>query len=295
LRRLGFHISCAGGLQNVVPRALARHCNALQLFTSAPSQWARREIGAEEADTFREAMRAEDVGPYFVHAIYLLNLASPQQGNWKRSVDHLTGELRRAELLGAAGVILHLGSVGEGGSRKQGVRRVARALREARERAECEVPLLLENGSGSGNTLGGQLEEIAAIRTAAEKAEPLGLALDTAHAFVAGWEVHTEEGLAGVLEEMRRTGEERALRVVHYNDARGGLGSHRDRHWHIGEGTMGRESMRRLLNLPAWAQVPYIMETPGSEEDDRRNMYRVRRWLSAEERPPLRRRPARVP
>jgi len=289
VRRLGFHVSIAGGLLNLVPRALARHCTTVQMFTSSPSQWGRAALDPSEAIALRRALREADIRPHFVHAIYLLNLASPDRTLRRRSVFHLAEELQRAALLGAAGVVFHLGSVGAGGSPRQGVRRLAQALQGARQRSQVSVPLILENGAGAGHTMGGSLEQIAEIMALAPEAEPLRLCLDTAHAFAAGLPVHTEEGLEEVLSSVQRTIGLRRLRLIHANDSRYPFAAHHDRHQHLGQGYLGREAFRRLVNHPRLKRLPFIMETPGTEADDKRNMRTLRRLLPPEERPPLRR------
>jgi len=289
VRRLGFHLSIAGGLTNLIPRALRRHCNTVQLFTSAPAQWKRRNLGAEEAAAFRQALAAADIQPYFVHAIYLLNLASPDRTLWCKSLRHLTEELQRAARLRAAGVVLHLGSVGEGGRAKAGVRRLARALVEARERSETQVPLILENSAGAGNTLGSTPEQLGEIIARAAPAAPLEVCLDTCHAFAAGLPVHTDEGLEEVLARLDTNCGPDRLRLIHLNDSLGEFASHRDRHWHLGKGHLGRRALEHLVNHPRLRALPFIIETPGTEEDDRRNMRAVRRLLPKQDRPPLRR------
>ncbi len=289
MRRLGFHVSIAGGLLNLVPRALARHCTAVQMFTSSPSQWGRAPLDPREAMALRRALRQADIRPHFVHAIYLLNLASADRDLWRRSVRHLAEELQRAAMLGAAGVVFHLGSVGEGGRYDRGVRRVAKALAEVRERSQVSVPLILENSASAGYTVGGSLEQIAEIIALAPEAEPLRMCLDTAHAFAAGLPVHTEQGLEEVLGNLQRTVGQRRLRLIHANDSRYPFAARHDRHQHLGQGYLGREAFRRLLNHPRLKRLPFIMETPGTEEDDKRNMRTLRRLLPPEERPPLRR------
>jgi len=267
-----------------------RHCTTAQMFTSSPSQWRTVPVDPEEAAALREGLAAADIRPHFVHAIYLLNLASPDKELWRRSVRHLAEELRRAVLVGAAGVVLHLGSVGEGGRAWDGVRRVAKALREVRERAQVALPLILENSAGAGYTLGGTPEQIGEMMALAESAEPLWLCLDTAHSFAAGLSVHTAEGLEEVLGRVvAALGPER-LGVLHLNDSRYEFGTHRDRHWHIGKGCIGREGLARIVNHPRLKGLPMIMETPGTVEEDRRNMFVVRRMLPGEERWKLRRR-----
>jgi deoxyribonuclease-4 len=285
-------------MSRVLRRALERHCTAVQTFTSSPSQWRRGPIDPEQAAALREGLAAADIRPHFVHAIYLLNLASPDRALWRRSVRHLAEELQRAALVGAAGVVFHLGSVGEGGRARDGVRRVAKALREARARAAVGLPLILENSAGAGYTLGGTPEQIGEIMAQAAEAEPLRLCLDTAHAFAAGLPVHTEEGLEEVLARVEAAlgpcfaeAAQGKLAVIHLNDSRYAFASRHDRHWHIGQGCMGREALRRIINHPRLKALPMIMETPGTAEDDKRNMRAVRRMLPAEERWELRRRP----
>jgi len=289
VRRLGLHVSIAGGLQQLPPRALRRHCNAAQLFTSSPAQWARPPLAPEQAAAFRGALVRADLHPYFVHAIYLLNLASSSRTLRGRSLRHLAEELRRAELLGAAGVVFHLGSAGERGRVSAAVARLARSLVEARERAGNQVPLLLENSAGAGHTLGGTPAQMAEIIAQAPGAEPLRLCLDTCHAFAAGLPLHTESGLEEVLGTLAANSTHERLALLHLNDCRGEFALHTDRHRHQGQGRNVRAALRRNEQEPRLQALPVIMETPGEESDDRRNMRVLRRWLPADQRPPRRR------
>lgn len=284
IRRFGFHVSIAGGLAQVLPRARERHCTAVQTFTSSPSQWRLGPLVPEQAAALREGLIAADIRPHLVHAIYLLNLASPDRDLWNRSVRYLGEELRRAALLGAAGVVFHLGSVGPQGRDREGVRRVARALREARARAQVGLPLILENSAGAGRTLGSTPEQIGEIMAQAPEAEPLRLCLDTAHAFAAGLPVHTEEGLEQVLARVEVNMGRSRLALIHLNDSKYPFASRHDRHWHVGQGYLGREALARVVNHPRLRALPMIMETPGTTDDDKRNMRAVRRMLPREER-----------
>lgn len=284
VRRFGFHVSIAGGLAQVLPRARERHCTAVQTFTSSPSQWRVGPLAPEEAAALQEGLSAADIRPHVVHAIYLLNLASPDRDLWQKSVRHLGEELRRAARLGAAGVVFHLGSVGEQGRTRDGVRRVARALREARGRAEVALPLILENSAGAGATVGRTPEQIGEIMAQAEQAEPLRLCLDTAHAFAAGLPVHDQEGLEEVLARVAGSMSISRLALIHLNDSKYPFASRHDRHWHVGQGYLGREGLARIINHPRLKALPMIMETPGTVDDDKRNMRAVRRMLPKEER-----------
>ncbi len=270
--RLGFHISIAGGLAEVVPRAVRRGCTTLQLFTSSPVQLQRPMLNADDCHQFIEQLAAHNIQPHFVHTSYLLNIASPDQKLWERSVEHLSDELRRAKLLNAAGVVLHLGSVGNNGAISPGIDRVVRALDAARIQAQNDVPLILENSAGAGNTLGASIPQIAQILAASQYPNSLQFCLDTAHAFAAGWPVHHPEGLEEVLTELDSALGPERLVLIHANDSRSDFNSHVDRHWHIGQGKMGREAFRTIVNHPRLRKLPFIMETPGTEEDDMRNI-----------------------
>lgn len=274
--KIGFHISIAGGFSEVVPRAVARGCTAFQIFTSSPSQWARKPIAEADAAAFREAVAAAGIAPVVVHAIYLLNLASPDEALREKGVACLADELGRAGQLGAMGVVFHLGSVGAGGDPDAGVARVARSLVEARRQSRSGVPLVLENSAGAGALIGGTLDQVAEIIAQAAGAEPMALCFDTAHAFGAGIAVHEKGGLEAALGHPLVKAR---LAVVHANDSIGEFNSHRDRHWHVGKGAIGAAAFKRIVTHPRLKDVPLIMETPGTEADDRANMKAMKKML----------------
>ena len=285
--RLGFHVSIAGGLEEAVRRAVQRRCTAMQVFTAAPVQWARHAIPQREADRFRERLAELDLTPHFVHAKYLLNVASPDAKLRQRSTRDLIRELEAADRLGAAGVVLHLGSVRDQGSIREGVARVAQAVERACESVPEGPPILLENSAGQGNTVGARLETIGEIIAAAHCAERLRVCLDTSHAFGAGYPVHTASGLRSTLAEAEASFGLQCLALLHVNDSLVPLGSGRDRHWHLGRGEIGREGMARIVNHPRLRHLPYLMETPGTKQDDLSNMRRIRRLIRPEHRPAL--------
>ena len=295
MRRLGFHVSLAGGLAQLPPRAVYRHCTALQMFTSSPSQWAQPPLDPAAGQALAATLAGLDIRPHFVHALYLVNLASPDRALRRRSVRCLAVELQRAAQVGAAGVVVHLGSRGVAGRLLPALRRLARSLEEARVRAGQALPLLLENSAGAGGTVGSTLAELAEVFSLAPAAEPLRLCLDTAHAFAAGLPLHTPEGLEEVLTGVDALPGDPRLALVHLNDSRHPFASRRDRHWHLGQGHLGRAALGRIVNHPRLREIPLIMETPGTAEDDRRNMRVLRRLLPPEERPPLRRLRSPVP
>ena len=285
--RLGFHVSIAGGLDQCIRRAVIRRCTALQMFSGAPVQWARPGFTDAKAAAFAGGLAERGIGPHFVHAKYLLNVSSPDEGLRAKSVADLCEELTIAQRLRAAGVVMHLGSVGAEGTIDEGTLRVARAVDAAR-RAVPDGPLvILENSAGQGNIVGAQFEQLAAIIAATECPERVRCCVDTAHAFGAGMPIHTEEGLEATLDEIDATFGMERLALLHVNDSKVPFASGRDRHWHIGRGEIGREAMTRIVNHPRLVHLPFIMETPGSEADDVSNMRRIRRLIRAENRPPL--------
>ncbi len=285
--RLGFHVSIAGGLHKAVRRAVVRRCTTVQIFTGAPVQWARREITEAEAAEFARELAQRDIRPHFVHAKYLLNVASPDAALREKSVADLCEELAAADRLQAAGVILHLGSVGAEGSLQEGIPRVARAIDVASEHVADGPPLILENSAGQGNMVGGDFAQLAEIIAATQYPERVRCCVDTAHAFGAGIPIHTEAGLDRAIGDMKATFGLERLALLHVNDSKVPFASGRDRHWHIGRGEIGREAMARIVNHPRLVHLPFIMETPGTEANDVTNMRRIRRIIRSENRPPL--------
>ncbi len=287
--RIGFHVSIGGGLLRALREAQLRRCQTIQVFSAAPSVWKRRTHNAAEDRAFAKGCSAADISPIFIHAPYLLNLASGDTALWERSVEVLGRELDAAGQWEAEGVIIHLGSAGEA-PLEAGMERVAEALKRAREGNCGEALIILENSAGQGNSVGHTFEQIGQIIDAAG-ADGLGVCIDTAHAFAAGYDVRTVEGLSAMLEQADDAFGLRRLRLVHLNDSKSALGSRVDRHQHIGRGQIGREGFRTVLSHPLLAQMPFIMETPKQVkhelEDDLTNLRRVRKLIPKTMRPPL--------
>ena len=291
--RLGFHISIGGGFRKTVREAVQYRCSALQVFTSAPVQWKRTPIDPNAAAWFAEELRRLDIQPLFVHAIYLLNLASDDKALWRKSRDNLGEELHRAALIGAAGVVLHLGSVGPEGDVVAGRKRVAQALDDILARDKTGLDLILEHSASHKQVVGARMEDVGEIIATAEHSDRLRVCIDTAHAFAHGYPIHTAEGLAETLDTMDRCFGLDRIALFHANDSRHEFGLGLDRHWHIGQGFIGTTGFRVIMNEPRLRHLPFIMETPEPEVWDPRNMLAIRRVIDSEYRPPLRRVPAR--
>lgn len=265
MRKLGVHTSIAGGLHMAIERARALGCSTAQIFSHNPRGWLTREIPAEEAARFRRLARRYSVSPVYVHASYLINIASPSEELRRKSAALLGEEIRRAEAIGADYVVLHAGNARD----ERGARRAASSIIDAVGRSGGRARLLLEN---TASPLAGLLMILA------EAAEAVsGVCLDSCHAFAAGYDVRTDEGMGSLLAALAG----HRIGLLHLNDSRGGLGSGLDRHEHIGKGRIGAMGLRRFAEHKALAEIPLILETPRkSEADDVENLGRVRKMLS---------------
>ncbi len=281
--RLGVHVSIAGGVEEAAVRGRELGCTALQIFSRNPRGWNSARLADSSAAEFRKRIRETGIDPVVVHTPYLLNLASGDEDLYQRSIQGLALDVRRAEQLGAGFVVTHLGSAGEN-PRGLALKRVSSALREVLEKPTA-VSILLENGSGAGNSLGGRLDELAAILNEVGENKKLGVCFDTCHGFAAGYDLRTPQTVDVLTEEISRTIGLKRLSLLHLNDAEGALGSRLDRHEHIGKGAIGLRGFKNLLRHPCFRGLPMILETPKDSPDaDRKNLMRVRK-ICLEARP----------
>jgi deoxyribonuclease-4 len=277
-----------------VERTVAIGSTAIQVFSDNPTAWRRRAAPPADLPAFRVALAEHDVAPLVIHGPYLLNLASPDDPLWERSIATLAGEMRTAATWGAAFVNVHMGSH-RGSGAEPGVDRIGTAV----ARVLAEVPpepggplLVLENSAGGGDGIGGTPEELLAVlqSSLARGADPARIAfcLDTAHAWGAGFDLSRPSVADGLLDRFDALLGPGRLVLVHLNDSRAALGSHADRHEHIGAGRIGGAGMGYILRHPRLRDVPFILETPGMDEGmDAVNMARVRALLAGEPLPPL--------
>ena len=238
--------------------------------------WRARDFSAPELAAFARVLATHDLSPVVIHANYLVNLASPDELLRRRSLEAFAGEIRRAEALGAKYLVLHPGSCRDG-SKEQGIRDLAVSVREAaRLGALDHTTILIENMCGQGNVLCGNFEELRDVLALLDGVN-VACCIDTAHCFAAGMDLSTEQGLAAMLTALDRTVGLARVPVIHTNDSRSALSSHRDRHEHIGKGGIGFDGFRRIVNHPSLRDKVFILETPVEEDgDDRRNMRAIR-------------------
>ncbi len=272
--RIGIHTSIAGDIAGALDIAHGLGANALQIFSSSPRMWGHGNSRIPETDAarFRQRRAELQLGPVVIHGNYLINLASPNPVLRTRSVQAFHQEIVRAMALGADYLVIHPGS-GLGASVESSIAAVAQGLKQAARGLKLgDLRILLENTAGQGSTLGSRFEELNAIMHACPEL-PLGVCIDTAHTFAAGWSIHTEEGLQGALRDIDRIIGLDLVPVVHVNDSKTPLGSRVDRHENIGKGQIGLKAFGRILNHPLLAKCAFILETPIEKPgDDKRNV-----------------------
>ena len=263
--RLGAHMSVAGGLPRAVERAVAHGCAAFQIFSKNANQWRGRELPPAEIREFRAKVKAAGLHPVVSHASYLINLATTNPALRQQSLDAMADEIDRAEALGLLGVVLHPGCYTVG-SESAGLDLIADGLLvllAARRRGKTMV--ILEHTAGQGTSLGATFEQLAHILRKTKDHRRIGVCLDTCHLLASGYDIASPEGYAGTFELFERLIGLERLTVFHLNDSKRPLGSRVDRHEHIGQGAVGLDAFRRLVNDRRFDGLPMLLETPKEE------------------------------
>lgn len=274
-RRIGAHVSISGGVEKAVERQEEAQGNCGQIFAGSPRTWKVSEYEEEKGEEFQELRDGEDQNPYVIHSTYLVNLATPKDDLFEKSLTCLQSELDAANNLGVEYVVFHPGAH-TGSGRENGIERIAEGI------DELDIPenvtLLLENTAGKGTTLGksmGELREM--IKKAETDEENIGVCIDTCHAHAAGYDLVNEEGFQDFLQEIEEDLGLDKVEVLHLNDSKDGKGSEKDNHEHIGEGNIGEEGFRNVINSEKLIEKPMVLETPvGDEKGYRENIEKLR-------------------
>jgi deoxyribonuclease-4 len=272
---VGVHVSIAGSLDQAVDRASGLGCDTFQMFSRNPRGWGYKSLTTNDCTAFAEKIRSFRLIPVD-HMPYLPNLASPKEDVYEKSVSALTAELGRCDCLGIPYLVTHLGHhLGDGiaGGRK----RVIAAINTALGKGDTRAMLLLENTAGEKNSVGSSFEHIRSIMDGIINKNRIGICFDTCHAFAAGYELRTGDGLTSTLEQFDDIIGLGNLKVIHLNDAKGERGSGLDRHEHIGMGSIGEEGFHRILHHTAFRDLPFICETPvDGRRGDEGNIRKIR-------------------
>jgi deoxyribonuclease-4 len=280
-KRIGVHLGTAGGASNAIERAREIGANTLQIFSSSPRMWRAPKVDPKQAARMKELRAALDVGPLVIHTSYLVNVCSQSDEVREKSVAAFRGEIERALTFGAEYLVLHPGSW-KGLTRDEGLRLAADSITRAIDGLAWQgtgFHILIENTAGAEFSLGGSFEQVAELVERLKTCAPVGVCLDTCHTHVAGYDMVTAEGYAETMDKVGATVGFEAVRVWHMNDAKAARGSKLDRHEHIGQGTMGVEPFRRLLNDERFAHAAFVAETPVDEPGDEERNVRVLKSL----------------
>jgi deoxyribonuclease-4 len=280
--RFGFHISIAGGFSKVVERAQIRGCETIQFFSRNPRGWKYAPLDQHDVEEFRSSVKASGLFPIFLHMPYLPNIASQNSKFYSRSIDSIVTDLERAEQLGAQYLIIHIGHRMDS-SEEEAIEAVIRGINQSFERVKNSVVLLLEMTAGQGTEIGYTFEQIKGIIDGVQEQGRMGVCFDTAHSFEAGYDLSKKDGIESTLKSFDQTIGLKRLQLLHLNDSKTPLGSRKDRHWHMGEGYIGVEGFRYLINHPLLKHLPGIMETPRKDTvEDLKNMKVIRSLVEDE-------------
>jgi deoxyribonuclease-4 len=278
--RVGLHTGIAGGLHNALLKARSLGADTVQIFSRNPRGWKARPLGADEVEQFKRVRAETGVGPVAVHANYLINLATADEGIREKSVASFREEVERALQLGADFLVVHPGSA-RGACEEDAIRTCAEGIKSACEGlALGDFRILLENTAGQGECIGHRFEHLREIKGMCEELG-LGVCLDTAHAFTAGYDIRDDDGLEAALDSLDSNVGLRNVLAIHFNDSRAEYNSRVDRHWHIGRGHIGAEAMRRVASHPRLAHAAFLLETPSDETcDDACNLAALRSFIA---------------
>ncbi len=274
--RLGFHVSISGGFSLAVQRAYELGCTCMQIFSRNPRGWTVKPLDRIDIDSFKKLREKWDIGPVFVHTNYLINLASHRPDLYEKSIEQLVIDLERTEHLGAEYLVTHLGSASSKDPAWM-IERVSHALNLVSRLHTPRATILLENTAGEAGDVGYTLEQIQEVISRLTDASAVGICYDTCHGFAAGYDIRTKKDVDTLAKKIESTVGLARLKGMHMNDCLKDFNSRVDRHWHIGQGKIGLDGFKIMLNHSAFKDIPKIMETPKeTEDDDPRNMKTVR-------------------
>jgi deoxyribonuclease-4 len=262
---MGAHMSISGGVFNSLLYGQELGCTTIQIFTKNNNQWNARELTPEDVRRFLEIQKKTEITPVIGHNGYLINLASPKEEVYKKSNESMLTELKRAELLRLPYLVMHPGShLGSG--EREGMKRISLSLNRLHQKTKgFKVKILLETTAGQGSSIGYRFEHLAEIIETVRDRKRLGVCYDTCHTFAAGYDMRTRRAYQATFKEFDKVIGLSKLKVFHMNDSIKDLDSRVDRHEHIGEGKIGLEGFRLLMNDKRWEEIPKILETPKEE------------------------------
>jgi deoxyribonuclease IV len=280
--KFGAHMSISGGLHKAFAHGERAGCDTIQIFSKNQQQWRAKPLAEQDIAQFKAEQQRSGFAPIIVHDSYLINLASPNDELWEKSIAAFAEELERCAALGIPYIVTHPGAH-TGSGEETGLRREADALNRLFDAGTgAGVMVLLETTAGQGTCLGHRFEHLARLIELANQPARLGVCVDTCHILAAGYDIRTPETYAATFEEFDRVIGVERIKALHVNDSQKDLGSRVDRHTHIGEGCVGIEGFRALVNDPRFADVPMILETPKGDDlaEDIANLAKLRELIT---------------
>lgn len=274
-RRFGAHLSIAGGMYHAIERAAELGCDVVQVFVKNQRQWRAKPLAESDLRAWKAAIESTGIRPVTAHATYLINLGSPDEQMWHKSIDAYTDEMVRCEQLGIVSLVVHPGSPHEQGE-AWGLRRIASALDVVHQRtAGFQARTVLEITAGQGSSLGYRFGQLAEIIRQTRRPERCAVCLDTCHMQAGGYELSSDQGYQQTMGELQQQLGLEQVVCIHMNDSLKPCGSRVDRHAAIGKGTIGRPFFRRLVNDSRFFGLPMVLETPKGQDQRGRELDRV--------------------
>ena len=285
--KFGAHMSISGGLHKAFGHGERAGCDTIQIFSKNQQQWRGKPLLDQDIALFKAEQQRSGLGPLIVHDSYLINLASPKDELWEKSIAAFADELERCHALGIPYLVTHPGAHMQAGE-EAGLQREAIALNRLLDAGVGgDTTILLETTAGQGTCLGHRFEHLAYLIEQASQPQRVAVCVDTCHMLAAGYDIRTPEGCAAAFAEFDRVVGLDRIKAFHLNDSQKDLGSRVDRHTHIGEGCVGLEGFRAIVNDPRFADLPMILETPKSDDlaEDIENLAKLRGLISKEHGP----------
>lgn len=279
---LGAHVSISGGVYHAPQNGVDIGCDAIQIFTKNQRQWDAKPLAADDVEKFKSELEQSAIRSTVVHDSYLINLCSPKKETYQKSLDAFKDELDRAEALGIPYLVFHPGSHLKK-SLEWGIKTIADSLNKIHQQTEnYQVMSLLETTAGQGTNIGYRFEHLRDIIAAVETDERVGVCVDTCHIFAAGYDLTNEDSYEHVWQDFDEVIGLERLKVFHLNDSKHELDSRKDRHTNIGDGYLGEEAFRLLVNDARFKDHPMILETPGGADMYRRDLKLLRKMTGQE-------------
>ncbi|MCF8000900.1 MAG: deoxyribonuclease IV [Halanaerobiales bacterium] len=266
--KLGRHLSISGGIDKAIDEAVKINTNSVQIFTKSPRSWKKKTITKDEITKTKEKRNKYNIKKLVVHSSNLVNLASPDDKLYKKSKQELKEDYYQAGLLDSDFYVFHPGNYVKS-SKKEGIKRIIAAVKEVINEIDNDTKLLIENTSGAGTEIGSNLDELKNIMNKVDNYNRIGLCLDLCHLFAAGYDISTKEGIDNLIKKVDNKIGLKNLELIHLNDSEFELGTNKDRHAHIGEGKIGLNNFKYLINHEKLKTLLYIIETPPFDGEDK--------------------------